>query len=363
VTTVSERPRASNLPERLSRRPSDLRRTALRLSLWGCAQALILFALETTVTHLLIITQHSETQLSTTTWLINVSTYACVGLIATLPFVLILAWQRSDRAYSLSRDAITLSLLAVYVIALRHLPSSCSWAPLVNPTFLITGAVVALVAERLTWTTPLDKPAPWTTLAFGWVTWSSLLYLSVAPVVACQRYGNAPAPMTGVGEFLLALAAGAAGYGVAWVRLLHTGAPGESSPSQASLRRAALGALAFVYAGLTPAACVTSLPPPRLGGGPAVTGHPDLLMVVVDTLRADHLDVYGDENEQSPHIDAFADEAIRYMNHMAAAPWTTASFASIITGCSPAFACLSGRVTPSTCRSSTSIPCEGTFPR
>ena len=61
----------------------------------------------------------------------------------------------------------------------------------------------------------------------------------------------------------------------------------------------------------------------------AATG-PNVLLVDVDTLRADHLSSYGYAFETSPHLDALARHATRYSNAIAVAPWTTPSVAGIL---------------------------------
>lgn len=58
----------------------------------------------------------------------------------------------------------------------------------------------------------------------------------------------------------------------------------------------------------------------------------NLLVLVVDTLRADHLPAYGYEAGDTPHLDAFARDAIRFDQAFANASWTRPSFASILTG-------------------------------
>jgi arylsulfatase A-like enzyme len=59
---------------------------------------------------------------------------------------------------------------------------------------------------------------------------------------------------------------------------------------------------------------------------------PNVLVIVIDTLRADHLGCYGYARATSPRIDAFAARATRYRNCVAAAPWTLPSHASLFTG-------------------------------
>ena len=79
-----------------------------------------------------------------------------------------------------------------------------------------------------------------------------------------------------------------------------------------------------------------------LAGAPALHGscgrgrfdsaRPDIVLVVVDTLRADHLGAYGYSRPTSPAIDAFASRATVFDDAWAAAPWTLPSVMSIMTG-------------------------------
>lgn len=62
---------------------------------------------------------------------------------------------------------------------------------------------------------------------------------------------------------------------------------------------------------------------------------PPILIVDIDTLRADHLGCYGYSRSTSPNIDAFADEAVRFEWAFAQAPNTPPSQASILTGLYP----------------------------
>lgn len=64
--------------------------------------------------------------------------------------------------------------------------------------------------------------------------------------------------------------------------------------------------------------------------------RPSIILVALDTLRADHLGCYGYSRNTSPNIDRFAEESILFEQAIAAAPWTTPSFASLFTGKHPA---------------------------
>jgi arylsulfatase len=58
-------------------------------------------------------------------------------------------------------------------------------------------------------------------------------------------------------------------------------------------------------------------------------------VILVDTLRADHVGSYGHHRETSPAIDALARDAVRFARAYASAPWTKPSVASMLTGLHP----------------------------
>ena len=57
---------------------------------------------------------------------------------------------------------------------------------------------------------------------------------------------------------------------------------------------------------------------------------PNVLLIVVDTLRRDHLGCYGYERDVSPHIDRLAADSVRYENAYSQAPWTTPSIGALL---------------------------------
>ncbi len=62
---------------------------------------------------------------------------------------------------------------------------------------------------------------------------------------------------------------------------------------------------------------------------------PNVVLVVVDTLRADHLGCYGYARKTSPRIDTLAAKATRYALSSSSASWTVPSHASLFTGKPP----------------------------
>ncbi|MGF1465269.1 MAG: sulfatase-like hydrolase/transferase [Sandaracinaceae bacterium] len=65
---------------------------------------------------------------------------------------------------------------------------------------------------------------------------------------------------------------------------------------------------------------------------PAPPNAPNVLFVVVDTLRADRLPAWGYEHSSTPHLDRFGEDAVRFENAFANASWTRPSFTTLLTG-------------------------------
>jgi arylsulfatase A-like enzyme len=61
----------------------------------------------------------------------------------------------------------------------------------------------------------------------------------------------------------------------------------------------------------------------------------NLVVIVVDTLRYDHLGTYGYARDTSPSIDTLAADAIRFERAYSVAPWTQPAVASLLTGLYP----------------------------
>jgi arylsulfatase A-like enzyme/Tfp pilus assembly protein PilF len=63
--------------------------------------------------------------------------------------------------------------------------------------------------------------------------------------------------------------------------------------------------------------------------------RPNVLLVTIDTLRADHLGCYGDGRAATPTLDALAARGVRFATAVVHVPLTTPSHASILTGRTP----------------------------
>lgn len=96
-----------------------------------------------------------------------------------------------------------------------------------------------------------------------------------------------------------------------------------------SRRSIVLGAvlLAIVAAGAVLAAR-------RFGGGPSA--QTPVLLISIDTLRADHLPVYGYDRVSTPNLDAFRADAVLFERAYSHCPLTLPSHTSMLTGMLPA---------------------------
>ena len=65
---------------------------------------------------------------------------------------------------------------------------------------------------------------------------------------------------------------------------------------------------------------------------PDATARPNVLLVSIDTLRADHLSSYGYERETSPNLDALARRGARFERTFSTTSWTLPSHMSMLTG-------------------------------
>jgi arylsulfatase A-like enzyme len=94
---------------------------------------------------------------------------------------------------------------------------------------------------------------------------------------------------------------------------------------------------ALCWALLTPLqGCGDSAPPaPEPAARTSPETPPNLLLVTIDTLRADHLSFYGYDRETMPNLAGWVDEAAVFERYYTPLPLTDPAFASLMTGLSP----------------------------
>ena len=64
-------------------------------------------------------------------------------------------------------------------------------------------------------------------------------------------------------------------------------------------------------------------------------GRPNIVLIIMDTVRADHLSLYGYERDTTPNLEKFSQEATTYSHAIAPSDITLSSHASIFTGMYP----------------------------
>ena len=70
----------------------------------------------------------------------------------------------------------------------------------------------------------------------------------------------------------------------------------------------------------------------RAPAAQAGAGSPNVLFIVLDTVRAESLSLYGYKRETSPHLKEFANRGVRFDQARTAAAWTLPAHASMFTG-------------------------------
>ncbi len=63
----------------------------------------------------------------------------------------------------------------------------------------------------------------------------------------------------------------------------------------------------------------------------------NVVLITIDTLRADHLACYGNRDIETPHLDALAREGVRFQNAATTVPFTLPAHSSIMTGTYPPY--------------------------
>ena len=61
----------------------------------------------------------------------------------------------------------------------------------------------------------------------------------------------------------------------------------------------------------------------------------NIVFIMIDTLRADHLGCYGYQRDTSPTIDSIANKGILFKNSFSASPWTIPTIVTLFTGYHP----------------------------
>lgn len=159
------------------------------------------------------------------------------------------------------------------------------------------------------------------------------------------------APAAGAARFTVTISDGP-GQGTALVDVVHEGEPrrGVWVPHRVELPAGAAGArttLAFrirpasrwsAWFGGKPPAGAAFSEPGTLASATArsADARPNIVLISLDTLRADHVGAWGNARAPLPSIDALAATGVRFARAEAASSWTLPSHYSLLSGLTPA---------------------------
>lgn len=139
--------------------------------------------------------------------------------------------------------------------------------------------------------------------------------------------GVAP-PGGSISRAVLPLALVVLGIGFLASRLPHPGMRGGTPLPRAGK---AMGATLLALA----AAPLLLLDRPAAPAAPSRHPVPRVLLLSIDTLRADALACSGAPESRAPHLDALADDSLCFSRASSSAAWTLPAMASVMTGVSP----------------------------
>ena len=94
----------------------------------------------------------------------------------------------------------------------------------------------------------------------------------------------------------------------------------------------AAGALVLAVLGKPHSTVALDVPP---SPAPAARGAPDVILVSLDTTRADHMSTYGYARDTSPNLTTLARDALNFTQARSPAQWTVPGHASMLTGTYP----------------------------
>src|SRR6202163_1796787 len=100
-----------------------------------------------------------------------------------------------------------------------------------------------------------------------------------------------------------------------------------------AVRRSVSSFLLFLILALSPAGAQRPNLPPRR----SPSQHPNVILITLDTTRADRMGFLGSKRGLTPNLDAMAREGIVFTRAYSHVPLTTASHATILTGTYPQF--------------------------
>ncbi len=209
--------------------------------------------------------------------------------------------------------------LAALTLLLAYVANLASGADSWNESSTVAAGLGIFLLAAVT--AGLVRPA-WTHLTHPLADpWTAALLLVGAPLLA---------PIFNPVKMLALLVAAAAAFLVS-AAVLDRGAGGGFPRRQGLATVAALGGVFLAIPTFVQRLAVPPLPTPD--GAPAA--RPNVVLLVMDTVRADHLSVYGYHRETTPGLRRLAAKATLYRHVLASSNYTLTSHASMFTALYP----------------------------
>src|SRR5262245_14300798 len=167
----------------------------------------------------------------------------------------------------------------------------------------------------------------WRTTAIG--------LLSMTGLLGASRLGTTFAPqLNGLPSLALPPACAVALAGAGAVLLRGHAETSATDAGPAGRRWARRAAAALVFVALIPLAAAWWWRPwgRHSGTGAAGSERPNVVLIVMDTVRVDALSCYGNPRKTTPNLDRLAARSLVFDQASATAPWTLPSHASLFTG-------------------------------
>jgi arylsulfatase A-like enzyme len=260
--------------------------------------------------------------------LLLVPIYICGGFIAgaILGRLLIIVRKRSNRNYSPEALSALGTLTVVLAFAAKDILHGILHGRAGGQDALSLAVCVLLAAVLLK--VCFGRPQG----RLHWLTnaWNVSIVLIGTPWVVSQLDGTTWGQAA---KFLMVAALVAVVESTAWLldRVVHRSAPDFTSIRRASL----LGLPILALIGLNLVLKQMPMRTPAPAAAYLAGNHPNILLLTLDTVRADHLSIDGYQRNTTPNLEKFAQVSTLYTNAISASDMTLSSHASLFTGLYP----------------------------
>lgn len=246
--------------------------------------------------------------------------YALIGLIVGSGSGALLTWVGRHRDSSFTKAQEIIAVLTITAAFAANLISAWPLHSSERVSLAIAVTLAALFAGALASRPWLESTA---FLANPWTVTLLLLIPSYVSREALPQHSKVLKMGVSLAALGLTLALSALWHRERFYRRGRVGRWGV-------LAGMAILLLGVVLSGITPRVHVG-----RPAGMKASSVKSNVVLIVMDTVRADHLSVYGYERDTTPHLRDFVRGATIYRRAIATSDWTVPTHASLFTGLYP----------------------------